>query len=59
MAYISREERMDKAYKKVEALYHKGYDAKGIMRATGLNKLDTIDIMQKVFYMNVRKTALY
>lgn len=51
MKYLSREERMSNAYKKIEAMYWKGNKTyEDMARETGLPMEDVLDIVQKIFY---------
>lgn len=55
MAYISRREVMENQYRKVEALYRKGNNATIIACATGLSRMEALDVMQKIFYLDLKK----
>ena len=39
----------DATYKKIEAMYHKGYSVSEICNATGKSPISVICIMQKIF----------
>ena len=41
----------DFAYRRAEAMYHKGYGTNEIAKAIGLTKMDTLDILQKIFHL--------
>ena len=43
------EEKYNKNYRKVEAMYRKGYDNKTIMDNMELPRFETLDMIQKIF----------
>lgn len=43
------EEKYNKNYRKVEAMYRKGYDNKTIMDNMELSRFETLDMIQKIF----------
>ena len=43
------EEKYYKNYRKVEAMYHKGYDKKTIIDNMQLPKFETLEMIQKIF----------
>ena len=55
MGYISRKVTLENAYRKVEAMYRKGYDTKSIMDALDLTKIEVLDIEQKIFAMDMKR----
>lgn len=54
MAYYV-EDKKEKLYRAVEAMYHKGYSIEEIERRTGLSHLETLDTVQKIFALSQRK----
>lgn len=45
----------DGRYRKIEAMYRKGFAIQDIARSVGLSYLQTIDVVQRIFAMDVRK----
>ena len=45
----------DDCYRKIEAMYRKGFTTQEIARSVGQSYLSTIDIVQKIFAMDMRK----
>lgn len=58
MKYESRQDRLDNAYRKVEAMYRKGLSINEIVRDSYLDRLDVLDITQKIFAMDMRRQGL-
>lgn len=51
--YVSREQRLANNYRKVEALYRKGYSTDEILRSCeGLTRYDVLDILQKIYHLD-------
>ena len=50
-----KEERMQKIWKKVEAMYYKGYSATDISEQLRIRKDEAIEIMQTIFARNEMK----
>ena len=46
---------VDDCYRKIEAMYRKGFTTQEIARSVGQSYLATIDIVQKIFAMDMRK----
>lgn len=46
---------IDDCYRKIEAMYRKGFTTQEIVRSVGQSYLATIDIVQKIFAMDMRK----
>ena len=46
---------IDDCYRKIEAMYRKGFMTQEIARSVGQSYLATIDIVQKIFAMDMRK----
>lgn len=55
MRYESREDRLANNYRKVEAMYRRGFNVNDIARAIGLSLMDTYDITQKIFALDIKK----
>ena len=55
MTFITRQERLDMNYRKVEAMYRKGRSINEIEHSIGLPRMDILDIVQKIFAMDVRR----
>lgn len=56
MAYFNtREDNLDKSYRKVEAMYRKDMSFDEIVRATKLPMMDVLDIAQKIFAIDMSK----
>lgn len=55
MAFITSEERKEKAWRKVEAMYRQGYETDKICKATGLSRLECLDVQQYIFAMDMRR----
>ena len=49
------EEKYNKNYRKVEAMYRKGYDNKTIMDNMELPRFETLDMIQKIFAIDQMK----
>ena len=58
MKYVSRQDRLDNNYRKVEAMYRKGQSLDEIIRGSYLDRMDVLDIVQKIFAMDMRKQGL-
>lgn len=58
MRFVTREERMANSYRKVEAMYRKGRSVKDIARSIELPIMDVMDIIQKIFAMDVRANRI-
>ena len=46
---------VDDCYRKIEAMYRKGFNTDEIARSVGLSYLATIDVVQKIFAIDMRK----
>ena len=55
---ISREERMDMNYRKVEAMYRKGRSINEMVNSAGLPKMDVLDIVQTIFARGIRTSRI-
>ena len=55
MRFITREDILANNYRRVEAMYRKGFGSQEIARSTNLSIFDVLDIMQKVFALDVKK----
>ena len=49
MKNYSDEEKYNKNYRKVEAMYRKGYDNKTIMDNMDIPRFETLNMIQKIF----------
>lgn len=45
----------DYNYRKVEAMYRKGFNIDNMVIQLGISKMDVLDMVQKVFAMDMRK----
>lgn len=52
--FITRQKKMDDSYRKVEAMYRKGLSTDEIAKAVNLNRMDVLDIEQKIYHLDVR-----
>lgn len=52
--FITRQKKMDDSYRKVEAMYRKGLSTNEIAKAVNLDRMDVLDIEQKIYYLDVR-----
>lgn len=52
--YITREEKLKNNYRKVEAMYRKNKPTDDIARSVGLSRIDTLDIIQKIFALDMK-----
>lgn len=55
MAYVNRKEIVENSYRKVQAMYRKGASINFIVNSTDLTKLEVLDIVQKIFYLDMRR----
>ena len=53
--YNTREDNLDRNYRKVEAMYRKDMSFDEIVRSTKLPKMDVLDIAQKIFAIDMSK----
>lgn len=56
MKFQTRQDRLDNAYRKVEAMYRKNLTIDEMGRQIGLERMDVLDIVQKIFAMDMRRT---
>lgn len=49
MKQQTKEDKVAGSYRKIEAMYRQGYSADDICRATGLEKMNVLDVMQNLF----------
>lgn len=59
MAKYTNEERLDRKYRQIDALYRKGFNIDEIVRCSGLTRLAVLDITQKIFAFDMRKAGLW
>lgn len=52
--FITRQKKMDDSYRKVEAMYRKGISTDEIAKAVNLDRMDVLDIEQKIYHLDVR-----
>lgn len=55
MMFITREDRMKQNYRKVEAMYRRDCSAEEIARSVKLPMMDVLDIMQKIFAIDMSR----
>lgn len=55
MMFITREDRMKQNYRKVEAMYRRDCSAEEIARSVKLPMMDVLDIMQKIFALDMSR----
>lgn len=55
MKFQTRQDRLDNSYRKVEAMYRKNLTIDEIGRQIGLERMDVLDIVQKIYAMDVRR----
>lgn len=55
MAYVNRKEIVENNYRRVEAMWRKGNSINFIVNSTDLTKLEVLDTVQKIFYLDMRK----
>lgn len=48
----------DGDYRCVEAMYRRGCTVDDIVNSTGISKMDVLDIVQKIFALDMKKRAL-
>lgn len=52
--FITRQKKMEDSYRKVEAMYRKGLGTNEIAKAVNLDRMDVLDIEQKIYHLDVR-----
>lgn len=52
--FITRQKKMDDSYRKVEAMYRKGLSTNEIAKAVNLDRMDVLDIEQKIYHLDVK-----
>lgn len=55
MKHETREERLSNNYRKVEAIFKRGFNADEIARNLNLDKMDVLDIVQKIVALDIQK----
>lgn len=55
---MKRQRNNDGDYRCVEAMYRRGCTVDDIVNSTGINKMDVLDIVQKIFALDMKKRAL-
>ena len=55
MKFQTRQDRLDNNYRKVEAMYRKNLTIDEMGRQIGLERMDVLDIVQKIFAMDMRR----
>lgn len=48
----------DEDYRCVEAMYRRGCTVDDIVNSIGISKMDVLDIVQKIFALDMKKRAL-
>lgn len=56
--FVTRETIVANAYRKAEAMYRRGCNACEIARALDLSKTEALDIVQKIFAMDMRRNSI-
>lgn len=52
--FITRQKKMDDSYRKVEAMHRKGLSTNEIAKAVNLDRMDVLDIEQKIYHLDVK-----
>lgn len=52
--FITRQKKMDDSYRKVEAMYRKDLSTNEIAKAVNLDRMDVLDIEQKIYHLDVK-----
>ena len=55
MRRMTRQELLENSYRKIEAMFRRGTGIDDICRATGLSRMDVIDITQKIFALDMAR----
>ena len=53
--FETREERLANNYRKIEAIFRKGFNVDEIARNLKLDKMDVLDIVQKIVALDIQK----
>mgnify|MGYP006967124204 CR=1 FL=1 len=56
MAYVNRKGIVENNYRRVEAMWRKGNSINFIVNSTDLTKLEVLDTVQKIFYLDERRS---
>lgn len=54
MMYTDKKDKQASYYRKVEAMYRKGYSTREIMNAFGLSEMEVLDTIQKIFALDMK-----
>lgn len=57
MRFETREERLDKNYRKVEAIFRRGVDIDSIARNLQIDRIDVLDIVQKIVALDIQRES--
>lgn len=55
--FMTSDERKEKAWRKVEAMYRQNYSTDAICKATGLSRIECLDIQQNIFGKDMMRRA--
>lgn len=55
---MNRQKKTDGDYRCVEAMYRRGCTVEEIVNSTRISKMNVLDIMQKIFALDMKKRAL-
>lgn len=55
MRHMTRETLLETSYRKVEAMFRKGMNVTDVSKATGLTKIDVLDLTQKIFAIDMMR----
>lgn len=58
MKIEKKDMKLENNYRKVEAMYRKGLAVEDIFRACRIGRLETYDLVQKIFALDMKKKGL-
>ena len=53
MFIASKENKIEGQYRRIEAMYRQGYSTDEIVRATELNRMDVLEVTQRIFALDM------
>lgn len=53
--YVSMKEKEETAYRRIEAMTRNDYSIEDIVRASGLPRMNVIDVMQNIFARDMKR----
>lgn len=56
MKFETREERIKRNYRKVEAIFRRGVDVDSIARDLQIDRIDVLDIIQKIVALDIQRS---